>query len=308
MSTDDQSMLQYRSMHDLALGVLRRIEELKLSVKPTSRLALGAARIAQAISQPQTNPDPDSLALLAAACRDFTLFEFILDDPHAGRSDPEFVRRLRIALKDGVRASRYARQTPGRDTQLELYVATVFLKASLPVAFGNPDVRTRLDGRFFYVEAKRPRTLNGIPDAVETAAHQIEATGCPGAIYMDVSLGMNPKELFLLRVIENGVFDEATEAAIKRAFQPFAPELDRMLRGTRVTDIVVQADWTRLVGAEDWSMNSHITRFANMHLASCDVPLRRCLFDAVRSGHSRKNEKFSLVNEANPSHRDTRAR
>ncbi len=263
-----------RSLAQQSEFVIGRVGELGHAVGPTSRLSLerkvffddrGALRVVQ--------PDDPEFGTALEALRDFTLFEFILDPWPFDLRNEAANRRLKTAMRDAVDPYAPGAHTRGRDTQLELFVAVALHRSGLPVEFEppgddlRPDVRTKLDGRGFYVEAKRPKSRDAVLDAVRIGARQIRATGCPGAIFLDVSRAFNPAKGLVTRMMDDEEFRRLHVEALRRAVQTIDEPLGRILVGKAVACICFQDHQLRQVPG-GWKLESKCMTFPNPHASA----------------------------------------
>lgn len=243
--------------------VQTKIQELGLHINPQSRLAREARVFYDEQGAVRTVlPSDHRFTEALEALRDYTLFEFILDNWPFGQRDEEAIDKLDASLRDAVDPYVVARETRGRDTQLELYVAVALHRAGLPVELTTPDVRTRLNGRYFYVEAKRPKSQDGIENAIRGAARQIRDAGCPGAVFLDVSLAFNPTKGYVTKLMPDDQFRRGYSEGLRRGIHPVAGSVAKVIGNKPVSTICFQDHQLRQV-AEGWKLESFCMTLQN---------------------------------------------
>lgn len=246
-----------RALAEKYAFIQQEVEALGLQIHPTSRLAQEANAFLDETGQlvPELAPTDQRFRDGLEALRDFTLFEFILDDWPFSRRDTGASQRLRMALKDAVDPYAPGKQTTGRDTQLELFVAVTLFRAGLAVELGTPDVRVRLANRYFFVEAKRPKTRQGLKGALRKAAEQITKSGCPGAAFIDSTLAFNPTGKPILKLMPDAQFRRLHGQALDRGISTVEREVLTAIDNTRVLAVSFQDHQLRQV-VGGWRLES----------------------------------------------------
>lgn len=230
--------------------VLTAIQNLGIVVKQGSRLdRLARVFLTDDGSWTSFVPfaDQERFELALESLREFQMFEFILNPWEFG-PEPIALGKLRAALKD--HALQYAQTTSptkGRDTQVELFIATAFRRSGAGADFvtplpgkKSPDIRTRACNRYFYIEAKRVKSRERVVEAVEDAVAQVNATGCPGAAYVDVTMAFNEKNL---RANEHLPVDQVQPVFrrwLQGQFEPLRAKVDMVMARSRLTSIFFQ--------------------------------------------------------------------
>jgi len=124
--------------------------------------------------------------------RDIILLTFICEQLAGDGVHPDFKRRFNVMLKDDCLPQDCDPETPGRDTQCELYVEAMCKKARLsPVFKDRPDIVCDFAGEKLAIEVKRLKSFGKLYERICKAAEQIQAGGTPGFIAMDFSRAFN---------------------------------------------------------------------------------------------------------------------
>lgn len=141
-------------------------------------------------SIPATDPD---FEIALEARRDMTVLAFILEQAHAKQTVDGFLGKLSRVCDDSVLPQDDPKDSPGRNTQFELFVAAICQAARLfPVEYSEPDVLCALDGMRVGIAAKRIKSDKQIKKRILKASKQIQQSGQPGFIALDTSIALNP--------------------------------------------------------------------------------------------------------------------
>ncbi len=242
-----------------------RLGSLGLQIQPTSRFDQMRRVFRNTDGSPRTiTHDSPDLDTGLESLRDYHLLEFALDHAPAGAKGAladGFIERLEVVVKkDSVDPVATSKITRGRDTMVELFVAAVMVKAgNNSVAFGTPDVRVLLDGAYFFIEAKRPKTSDGVIPAIETAVGQLKTRGCPGAVFVDTSLAWNPKNERILRPLEHEAFQALHRQSISEMVRRLHDELQHKLTDSPACVVCFQDHQMRQVPGLGWRPESCLT-------------------------------------------------
>ncbi|MFN0243620.1 MAG: hypothetical protein ACKVWV_12065 [Planctomycetota bacterium] len=181
--------------------------------------------------------------------REFQLFEYILDPWEFGRKPVPFEKLQLAVLKDDpLQYAQAKRMTKGRDTQLELQVATAFQRSGagaemLAPRAGTkyPDVRTRACNRGFFIEVKRVKSRAAVVDAIAKAVEQINAAGCPGAAFVDVTMAFNEENLRANELLRRDQLQPVFRDWLQEQFEPLRTDVDAVTQGSKLTSIFLQS-------------------------------------------------------------------
>lgn len=82
--------------------------------------------------------------------RDMQHLELVFKQLRTQLTDPEFLANVKRVLKDSALPQQDLEESPGRDTQFELYLSAICQNAGLlPVARAEPDVTCVAEGLEF---------------------------------------------------------------------------------------------------------------------------------------------------------------
>src|SRR5438045_1561700 len=121
-------------------------------------------------------PKHHDLPIAREAIKDIIQLNFIHEQLALGDAHSDFNRRFKVMLKDDCLPQECGSDTPGRDTQCELYVEAMCEKAGLsPVFKDRPDIICDFAGEKLSIEVKRLKSFGKLQQRICKAAEQIEA-------------------------------------------------------------------------------------------------------------------------------------
>ncbi|SRR6266566_7212950 len=198
---------------------------------------------------PPGHPD---LPIAREAMRDIIQLNFIHEQLALEDAYSDFNRRFKVMLKDDCLPQECGPDTPGRDTQCEMYVEAMCEKAGLSPVFKNrPDIICEFAGEKLAIEVKRLKSFGKLHDRICKAAEQIQAGGVPGFIAMDFSVAFN---------VENVAIPPIPDAKMWEAFHLrdrwfLDQHLDRLIEwtsGARVLGLIMIDHHLRQDPADGW--------------------------------------------------------
>jgi hypothetical protein len=98
--------------------------------------------------------------------------------------------RLRPLVSGSAFPAQESDSSPARDYQFESYIAAVSELSGYRITFDEPDVIVEGGGHRFGIAAKRPRSSRAIKKNCRKAVHQIEVSGIPGMVALDLSTAL----------------------------------------------------------------------------------------------------------------------
>jgi len=249
-------MLPRRSLAQTAEFIIERFSAYGVAVHPSSRWGQWRRSIfgdsGAPLEIPVNSPDFD---IVLEAHRDFAyqsfVFDVVPDPPPSG-----FIERLRFLGKDPV-FSKDAKSSKGRDAQTELFVAAVCWNAGLfPVEFAEPDVCCTFEGSGFTLAVKRLKSIARLEDRVREGADQIYRSGHRGAIILDTTQALNPKNHRIWRNYPNGEFERRYGQIFNSEIGAHEDMLRRRARDKGVRGMIFHDTQLRLAGKQQWDTES----------------------------------------------------
>ena len=160
-STPDDTVARYQS-------VLEHLE--RRGFRPVGRF-----KRFQSILRDHRDGRAVDQGLLAQAFLD--LFQLAHVVERLGDSDDEeFLGKLKLVMSDPEDPQAKA-DTPGRNAQSELFLAAVLAARGVHVTFEEPDLVAHIDGLYFGLAVKRPKSLKSLRPNLEKAIRQLRREG-----------------------------------------------------------------------------------------------------------------------------------
>lgn len=232
--------------------VIDQVRELGLSPHPTSRL-MQMHRVLSRGHVPYEDPE-FSTALEAE--RDMVLLGFIFDQVQAHRDKPRFHGLVRKLLKDSVLPQKDRDESPGRDSQFEMYLAAVCQNAGLlPLDYEEPDITCTIEKSKFGIAAKRVKSLPQVKKHVCKATKQIRTSNRPGVIALDLSLAWNPKNLPIVSHLESQLYVPVARLKTRQFFDKHYQNIYRWVANSGVLAVVVFEWVVRLRADKKWGLD-----------------------------------------------------
>ena len=174
-----------------ALGTLVR---LGAAPPPASRLPRALALIRRFDERPASLPVTDEALLRRGAHAQRTVWQLFVVTVAAPRrartSQPWFPLGMLQDALGGAESPDGDRHTKARDTEFELYVASVLALAGATVRFCEPDLKVVVPGGAAGIACKRltSRKADKLATRLRGAALQIERSGRPGYVAVDAGV------------------------------------------------------------------------------------------------------------------------
>jgi hypothetical protein len=133
--------------------------------------------------------------IFVQSLKDVQEFWFMVEVLGEGLAQPPFLDRLARSLKDSPHPADSGVDTPGRNTQFELFLAAIAKRAGLMVRHpggAGADWILSASQERWSLEAKRIKSIKRMKEHVKKAAAQIIKSEIGGIIAIDVSLVRNP--------------------------------------------------------------------------------------------------------------------
>jgi hypothetical protein len=123
-----------------------------------------------------------------------TIIEEFLKPPIS----PEWRSRVSELISGQTLPQTEKEQSKARDIQFELFVAARCRAAGYLVEPKEPDILVKDEHRDFGIAAKRPKSPKTLERRIRKGSHQIDDSGMPGILAIDLSLIHNPENKILL--------------------------------------------------------------------------------------------------------------
>jgi len=199
-----------------------------------------------------TQGDPRFEAALEAA-RDLQILEFALDTlAPFGTDSPERGLLIR-SLKDSVLPQSQG-ESPGRDSQFELFVAAVCVAAGLgPVRIDEPDILCVVNGKPFCIAAKRVKNFQQVQKRIREGARQVGRRCIPGVVALDSTLAVTRPDFRVHRVLQDRDFHRRYEMLAGEVTTVMKREVPRWLKGSIALGVVTHDFVVRQQMPSMWS-------------------------------------------------------
>lgn len=189
-ATQDEVVLSSSSALHLFRYVNATISEIGIKIHDQSRLK----RYEQVINNMAlgSSLSRDDLLELSVAYSELTQLAVIAYFGQLQSADQEYKNKVELLLLDAANPiTRGKVETPGRDTQFEMFVTAAWKPLSFSCKLSTPphaDIELSLDGYEFGIEAKRLKSISGLGRRLSKAKKQLKETKDGGIIAMDVSV------------------------------------------------------------------------------------------------------------------------
>ena len=175
-----ESHMKNMSLQQLASWVIRTLDHMGLNTATTRLDAMN-----RVLQRGYIAPEDPDFPIPLEAMLDIPMMAFILDEL-GGIDRTQLVAKLRLTLMDDPLLRKGQTNTLGRNTQSELYVAAVCEHGGMGVRLEEPDVTVNMKGQRYGLAVKRLKSDSQIEKRFRSAAHQIEKSGLPGFIVLNI--------------------------------------------------------------------------------------------------------------------------
>ena len=240
-----------RTRPELCSFVIATIEAAGVHVPPSSRLRRMYDIYHQGIAT--IGPDHPDFELALEGDRDMQLLAFAFDQLAAMELSDSYRSLLRKLINDSVLPQNDRTHSFGRDAGFEIYVGAVCTASQLlPVVWEEPDVTCILDGTKYGLAAKRLKNIRNIHKRIRKAVEQIERSGLPGLIVLDLSLAFNPNN-HRIRQMPETVFWSDYEKNFWATWRNYQSQIQRIVARADVLGIIVH-DYHIRQQDDDWQL------------------------------------------------------
>jgi hypothetical protein len=190
--SDTQAKGVPQTRAEQAAYVVEKLRAFGVRVNPASRLGQMSQLLRRGDGRIEWD-DCRRFPVALESIRDMYQVRLIVDTMENYRDDPTFRASVQKMMKDAALPQCSGDETPGRDTQFELFLVAICLRAGLlPVDYSEPDIVCVADGQKFAIAAKRLKSLDRFEARVKEAADQIGRSKLPGVIAIDWTIARNP--------------------------------------------------------------------------------------------------------------------
>ncbi|MBW7988471.1 MAG: hypothetical protein FVQ84_00385 [Planctomycetes bacterium] len=241
-----------RSLNQAAKYVLESIESLGLQITIESRL--------DAMCKSLQNPDGSWRDFIGVndhdfnfareALRDLTLLEFFFDQIGPEIETEQIKQQVKQSLRDSVLPQHDMPDSPGRDTQAELFVFAVCKKGDLHPKFKEPDVVCEVCDEEFAIAVKRIKNLDKLVRRVRDGASQIQNSSLPGIVVVEITRAVNPQNLEIALPGDDSSFGKLWEATLKEIIDHKYNQLTNAVNGKGVIGIILHDHQIRIIDSD----------------------------------------------------------
>ena len=234
-----------RTRAEAAVFVIEQIRSMGREAAPASRL-VEMSRIWNRGYVDSTDPDfPTALE----AMRDIQQLSFVFDHMQGHRENAKFRDLVKLVVADSRLPQEDTENSPGRDAQFELYLGAICQRAGLiPVEYIEPpDITCTITGQKYGIAAKRLKSDGGIRRHVRKAARQIDASGCPGVIAIELSLAWNRENSPITSSFQSQLYPLIAQARGHGFLERRGKDIQRWIADSNVIGVVLFEFQARVV-------------------------------------------------------------
>ncbi len=219
-----------------AAYVIGRVQSLGVPIHPTSRLML----MLRTLERGHIEYDDRQFPLALESIRDMYQLRLIIDQMDSHREDPKFRASVEKLLMDAALPQDGNSNTPGRDTQFELYLAAICLRGEMrPVEYDEPDITCTVDGLKFGIAAKRLKGMKSFKDRVKKGVDQMQRANLPGIVALDLTIARNPFNRPTISGLQSQLSVMIGNAKNRQFFEQYEQEIFGWVAGSRVRALLV---------------------------------------------------------------------
>lgn len=212
----------------------------QLAVSSQNRLSSQCHLIIETESTVQK--DHPKWRLFVQSLKDVQEYWFMIEVFGEDLAQPPFLDRFARSLKDSPHPADSGADTPGRNTQFELFLAAIARRAGLTVRHpggAGADWIVSTSQKRWSLEAKRIKSVEKIERHVKKAASQIIRSGIGGVIAIDISLAQNPRCKPLPRFVTDGQIDVAQKARMNAFVNEYQKSIAGWIGSANVGFVIV---------------------------------------------------------------------
>ncbi len=253
-----------RGLGEAAAYVREKFNDFELHPNPSSRLGMMFSLFEKSDFIPEVSPE---FELACEALCDITLLEFAFDQLTETHLLDSALEKLRLLLKDSPLPQDDGENTKGRDTQAEIYVASICQAAGLSPKFMEPDVVAVLNDKEYGIAVKRLKSLASLEEQFRRACKQIQKVGKSGFIVLDMMMVFNPENRRIWATVSDGQVASAHSLAREKFVGDYFDKFRKWQDGREVRGVLMLDHLVRRFIDQDgvlrWQLNG-FTYFVNM--------------------------------------------
>lgn len=247
-----------RTRAQAAAWVVEQVRTLGMNPNPASRLVRMQRILERGLVPFEDHP---LFTTALEAMRELQELAFVFGEAGGHLGAPKYLALVKDLLKDSVLSKSDRKKSPGRDAQLELYLAAVCQHAGLsPVGYEEPDVTCTVDTVTFGIAAKRLKsgTASAVREHVKKAADQIKRAGHPGFIVLDLTQARNQDNQPIVSQIQSQLFEMVAAARNRQFFEEHEQDIYRWVDGSGVRGVLVLDSRVRLRPDRQWGVDGTV--------------------------------------------------
>ncbi len=238
---------------EAAEDCVRRIESLGVRCAPDSRYG----RMVSALRKGKIEPEDSDFAVALEAIRDVRVTQYALAALMDAVAGDSLADKAKLLVKDDPLPQDSPLNSPGRDIQCELYVASVCAKAGMRPRLVEPDIVCDVNDKTFCIAVKRIKNESKFEARFRDGARQIAETGIPGFIAIDVSIAFNPANLPLVGDVDIYTMQIAHRQARRLSVDQHHERMKEWLRGREIRGLLIVDHVLRYDQSDnDWYLES----------------------------------------------------
>lgn len=234
--SSSQTQSEPQTRVEQAAYIVERVNALGIPVNSASRLM----QMTRTLESGYIEYGDPRFPVVLESIRDMYQLRLIVDEMDAHRKDPRFFASVKKLLQDAAAPQDGNSNSPGRDTQFELYLAAIALRGGMmPVEYDEPDVTCNVEGVRFGIAAKRLKSLERFERRVKEGARQIRGAGLPGIIALDLTIARNPENRSITSGLQSQLSVMIGQTKNQQMFDQHEQNIHRWVANTGVRALLV---------------------------------------------------------------------
>ncbi len=203
-------------------------------------------------ARPIVDQNDSNFEIAREAIRDVRQLEFVFDQL---TTIPTFL--MSKLIKDSDLPQKDRQNSPGRDTQLELFIAAICNKAKfLPITHEEPDLAVEFRTKKYGIAIKRLKSVGKLERHIRKAISQINNLSLPGFIVMDTCLAFNEDNLSITESMSLERFIKLHRLYLDGFVRRHHNSIQDWIKGKWVRGIIFHDHQIRFDPKTGWELNS----------------------------------------------------